>query len=340
MRVESRNRRVPRAPLPVAGVTRSRGDLQGRLRGHYSSFLAHTGSCVRPSPSRRLGGPSYAGSLQVVASPLLGDGPSRHYLCNPCVGAWTHTPPRLSSALAHSFLESTGLTPRKMRSAREIVPCNATSTGSRISGLQSFVYLQAPTLARPPDCIHRSIFVLGGRAVYTTHRPGGYPFRDVASLRVRLGQLTRLDLHQLDCSLVGCSLPHPAPRQTASLRAVAYPLVQEARRWPPPSLRRVWPVRLSVVVTWRRDPTSVCWPSFPPPVPPAGAPFPPRGLVGSIPPLRRYYETLRLLAAHPPALRCLRPAVPSEHLRFAPSDARCDVHGLGLGEPVPAPRRS
>ena len=98
-------------------------------------------------------------------------------------------------------------------------PCNATSTGSRISGLQSFVYLQAPTLARPPDCIHRSIFVLGGRAVYTTHRPGGYPFRDVASLRVRLGQLTRLDLHQLDCSLVGCSLPHPAPRQMASLHA-------------------------------------------------------------------------------------------------------------------------
>ena len=102
----------------------------------------------------------------------------------------------------------------------------------------------------------------------------------------------------------------------ASLRAVAYPLVQEARRWPPPSPRRVWPVRLSVVVTWRRDPTSVCWPSFPPPVPPAGAPFPPRGLVGSIPPLRRYYETLRLLAVHPPALRCLRPAVPSEHLRL------------------------
>ena len=31
-------------------------------------------------------------------------------------------------------------------------------------------------------------------------------------------------------------LPHPAPRQMASLRAVAYPLVQEARRWPPPIL--------------------------------------------------------------------------------------------------------
>ena len=116
---------------------------------------------------------------------LLGDGPSRHYLCNPCVGAWTHTPPRLSSALAHSFLESTGLTPPEDAFGTRNCPCNATSTGSRISGLQSFVYLQAPTLARPPDCIHRSIFVLGGRAVYTTHRPGGYPFRDVASLRVR-----------------------------------------------------------------------------------------------------------------------------------------------------------
>jgi len=40
----------------------------------------------------------------------------------------------------------------------------------------------------------------------------GYPFQDVASLRVRHGQLTRRDLHPLDCSLVGCSFPRPAPR--------------------------------------------------------------------------------------------------------------------------------
>ena len=79
----------------------------------------------------------------------------------------------------------------------------------------------SPRAARPPDCVHRSTFVLGGRAVYTTHRQGGYPFLDVASLRVQLGQLTRPDLHQLDCSLVGCSLPPPAPRQMASLRAPA-----------------------------------------------------------------------------------------------------------------------
>ncbi len=62
-------------------------------------------------------------------------------------------------------------------------PCNATTTGSRISELQSFVYLQAPTLARPPGRTHRSN-LLGGQAVYTTHSPDGYPFQDVASLRV------------------------------------------------------------------------------------------------------------------------------------------------------------
>jgi len=50
----------------------------------------------------------------------------------------------------------------------------------------------------------------GGQAVYTTHRPGSYPTRNVVSLRVRHGQLTRLDSHQLDCSLVGCSFPHRA----------------------------------------------------------------------------------------------------------------------------------
>jgi len=48
----------------------------------------------------------------------------------------------------------------------------------------------------------------GRQAVYTTHRPARCRFRDVASLRVRHEQLTRLDFHQLDRGLVGRSLPH------------------------------------------------------------------------------------------------------------------------------------
>ena len=138
---------------------------------------------------------------------LLGDGPSRHYLCDPCVGARTLTPPRPPGAHAHFFPGDFGLTLRERRSARESL-LQAASCRTPISGLQSFVDLRAPTLARPPGCSHRSdLGPLGGQAVHTTHRPGGCPFRDVASLHVRHGQLTWLDLHQLDRSLVGCSLP-------------------------------------------------------------------------------------------------------------------------------------
>ena len=85
-------------------------------------------------------------------------------------------------------------------------PCNATSTRNLISGLQSFTNVQAPTLVRPPGCTHRNCLTqLGSQAVYTTHSSVGYLPRDVASLRVRHEQLTRLDFHQLDCSLVGRS---------------------------------------------------------------------------------------------------------------------------------------
>jgi hypothetical protein len=60
---------VPRAPLPDLGVTQHRGVLIGHLRGYDASFIAPTGSCVRPPSSPRLDGPSVVGSVQVVASP-------------------------------------------------------------------------------------------------------------------------------------------------------------------------------------------------------------------------------------------------------------------------------
>ena len=50
-----------------------------------------------------------------------------------------------------------------------------------------------------------ALSLLGGQDVYTTHSPDGCLPRDVVSLRVRHEQLTRLDFHQLDCSLAGCS---------------------------------------------------------------------------------------------------------------------------------------
>ncbi len=74
------------------------------------------------------------------------------------------------------------------------------------SGLQPFLHVQAPTLARPPGCTYRcTIPAQGSRAVYTTHRSVGYLPRDVVSLRVRHEQLTRQDFHLLDCGLAGRS---------------------------------------------------------------------------------------------------------------------------------------
>ena len=85
---------------------------------------------------------------------LLVDGLSRHYLYNLCIGAWIHTPPCSLSAHTHFFLRNINLTFAGTRSAHGTIPAIATSAGSRISRLQSFVYLQAPILARPSGCSH------------------------------------------------------------------------------------------------------------------------------------------------------------------------------------------
>jgi hypothetical protein len=99
----------------------------------------------------------------------------------------------------------------------QIYPHTATSVGSRLSRLQSFDHLRAPTLARPPGCSDRGAVgathsTPGRRAFHTTQNPAGHPHRAVASLHVRHGQLTWLDSHQLGRSLVGCSFPHTASR--------------------------------------------------------------------------------------------------------------------------------
>jgi hypothetical protein len=62
-----------------------------------------------------------------------------------------------------------------------------------------------PYLLDPQVAPTVSLNVIGSRAVYTTHSSVGYLPRDVASLRARHEQLTRLDFHQLEHGLVGRS---------------------------------------------------------------------------------------------------------------------------------------
>ncbi len=58
-------------------------------------------------------------------------------------------------------------------------PCNAISTGDNISGLQPFLNVQAPMLARPPGRTYRwdgtTLQPQGSRAVYTTQWTSGHP---------------------------------------------------------------------------------------------------------------------------------------------------------------------
>ena len=85
-------------------------------------------------------------------------------------------------------------------------------------------YIEAAVIRLPSGSYARSTSrllrprrpkALSRQAFHTTQNPAGYPIRAVASLRVRHGQLTRLDSHQLGRSLVGCSLPHTAYRRSS-----------------------------------------------------------------------------------------------------------------------------
>ena len=67
----------------------------------------------------------------------------------------------------------------------------------------------------------------GSRAFHTTHRPAGYPNRDVALLHARHGQLAWLDSHQLDRGLVGRSLTHWAPPSGTSVEASVRPVMSD-----------------------------------------------------------------------------------------------------------------
>jgi hypothetical protein len=106
---------------------------------------------------------------------LLGVGPSRRYLRNHCIGAWTPAPQRPFGALTRFFPKGNGLTsdPPQADSARQTLPimqlppgilfrdCSSASGGFRLPSASGGLDPQvAPTAeAQSPQ---------GSRAVYTT----------------------------------------------------------------------------------------------------------------------------------------------------------------------------
>jgi len=148
------DRQVPRAPLPAGWCYHRRRGVARHVRERYPSVIAHTGSCVRPNPSLRLWIDLLRRVFAGCHQSLLGNGPSRRYLCNPYAGAWTPTPWCPAGACARFFPADDGLTSGLTRSAHQSsLQCNFNR--AYLSRLQSVRDVQAPAFARPPECTHR-----------------------------------------------------------------------------------------------------------------------------------------------------------------------------------------
>jgi hypothetical protein len=182
----------PRAQSPFA---RSRCYLNRRnlkLRRRALPLLHRSYRLMRRTITLKL---SSVSLLQLVfagcCQPLLGNGPSRRYLCNPCMGACTPTPGCLSGANVRFFPEGSSLTIVLRSSAHPNIHRNATSAMSGLTRRQSFRYVQAPMLARPPDGTHRAdskVYRQPGRLHHAMD--WRLPTRTVVSLHDRIGQLS------------------------------------------------------------------------------------------------------------------------------------------------------
>jgi hypothetical protein len=172
----ARSTRPPSTQSPFAWSGRYpfQGGLQAaseNVTSPSSLILAHAPDQIPPAASEFLARRVFAGCCQ----PLLGDGPSRHYLCDPCVGAWTHTPPRSPGALAHYFPEDIGLAPRETRSARGMISAMQLPQRAVFRGCSHSFTFRLPRSLGPQVAPTATAMLPGGRAVYTTHLPEWLP---------------------------------------------------------------------------------------------------------------------------------------------------------------------
>jgi len=121
------------------------------------------------NPPADFGSTYYGGSLQVVYQSLLGVGPSRRYLRNPCIGAWTPTPQRPFRCM-YSFLpEGHRPHPRTHKFGTPKSRRNATSTTNSFRGCSHSLMFRLPYSLDPPVApTATALCPQGGRAFYTT----------------------------------------------------------------------------------------------------------------------------------------------------------------------------
>ena len=202
-----------REPLcPEDGVTSSRNSVsalfQPALPGLHRSYRLMCQAKILLPTSVSLFRQVFAGCYE----PLLDDGPSRRYLCDPCTGARVRTPPRPSGASVRYFPLGIGLPLGSRGSARERTP-QRSFRGRIFRGCNHSVMFRLPCLLGPLAArTVRARCPSGLRALYTGQYPRRCRSRAPVSLRVRIRTIDTAGLvralaltHLLDRSLVGCS---------------------------------------------------------------------------------------------------------------------------------------
>ena len=98
------------SPFACSECYSLQGGVTHHLEGRYPFVLAPTGSCARPPPSTKISCPHlYSAVFAGCCQPLLGDGPSRRYLCKSVPGCLGHDPGGSSGARACFFPDVIGL---------------------------------------------------------------------------------------------------------------------------------------------------------------------------------------------------------------------------------------
>ena len=156
------DRQVPRAPLRAPGVTHCAATSSVASAGVTPPSSLIRTHAPDQNPPADFGFPYFGRSLQVVASPCW-------ELALPgvisAILAWVLGPLPRSAPSVHLLVSSrrASASPQTAQVRRARQPPQCSFNDVNISGLQSFLYVQAPILARPPGCTHRCGSVSTGR---------------------------------------------------------------------------------------------------------------------------------------------------------------------------------
>jgi hypothetical protein len=148
--VRLRSRHGTESPFAPLRCYLAEGRVHRDLDRHYSILIAPMGSCARPSSSPRPWLSRRRGVFAGCRESLLGNGPSRRYLHNPCIGAWIPTPERPSGASARFYPEDLGLVQAGTNSARSMLPAMQLLQGGQFRGCNHFVMFRLLCSLGPP----------------------------------------------------------------------------------------------------------------------------------------------------------------------------------------------